>query len=143
VLFLGDVLVAPEILKNFKYPVMTDVQAFIDSKLDILQYRYKFYVMAHGGHVTDVSDIVRSNLDDLYARVEEVFNVLQGDYIGIDTIMEMLNLRYPIDNDIVKYHVALRTVRAYLSYLEEDKRISLRVVDGVLKYNAINWITDM
>lgn len=95
VCFLGDAMVSPEVLSQFKMPYMTDVDLSLESMEKIRQTQFPFYITAHKG-VTPLSGL------------QELVNANVGKELDIyDILRRQIDRPIPVDELLTRFLNAL------------------------------------
>ena len=134
--FLGDSLIHMDVLEKVKFPVVTNIGWHFETLNLLKRLNYHTYVLGHGSVTATLEQTIERNIEYFHKKIDEVESLLQV-VSQFDGIMFELNKVYNIRRNIFKYFVAERTIRAILSYLEQQSRISIVIEQGVMIYKLI------
>ncbi len=134
--FLGDSLIHVDVLEKSKFPVVTNIGWHFEAMKSLKGLTYNTYVLGHGTVLTDLEETIVKNVEYFHRKINEVENLLNT-ASKFDDLMFELNKLYNIRKNIFKYFVAERTIRAILSYLEQEGRVEIVIEDGVMNYKII------
>ncbi|MBF4695890.1 MBL fold metallo-hydrolase [Fusibacter ferrireducens] len=136
VCFVGDSLIHMNVLEKVKFPVVTNIEWHFETLNLLKRLDYHTYVLGHGPVIATLGQTIESNVKYFHQKIEEVALLIQK-VSQFDEIMYELNKVYNIRKNIFKYFVAERTIRAILSYLEQEERIQIKIEQGVMVYKPL------
>jgi len=129
VVYLGDSIFSELIIEKYGFFFMYHVQQFLES-LDVLStYEAKYFVPSHGDLSTDISDLVELNRNRVFENAELVFDLLREPK-GIDMLFKDVAKKLRINGNPTQYMILNTTIKAYISYLVENKKIELTFENG-------------
>lgn len=134
--FLGDSLIHVDVLEKSKFPVVTNIGWHFEAMHSLKSLSYEMYVLGHGSILTDLDETIGKNVEYFHRKINEVEGLLES-ASKFDALMFELNKLYNIRKNIFKYFVAERTIRAILSYLEQQGRIEIVIEEGVMTYKIV------
>lgn len=134
VAYLGDAVLTADVMRRARLHYTTSIGEELASKEKLAQLKCDKYILAHNGVLDDVQETIRENVSIMNARLD-VFEELAGEPITADDLVREYIMH--AGSDPQKW----RSVRgmhynalAYLSYLEDARRLKLIAEDGYLKY---------
>lgn len=134
--FLGDSLIHLDVIEKAKFPVVTHIGWHFETMESLRSLDYRHYVLGHGSVLSGnkmLNEFVEENFVYFNRKIDEIEGLLTV-ASKFDDLMFELNKLYNIRKNIFKYFVAERTIRAILSYLEQEKRIQIVIENGVMTY---------
>jgi glyoxylase-like metal-dependent hydrolase (beta-lactamase superfamily II) len=133
ILYCGDALFGENTIE--KHPVLfyTDIQKTLASFEKIKTLSIDGCVLVHGGVVYDITTIVDQHISKIAEIQENILMLLRAQPLSIDNLTQLIMQMYKIGNNIIAFTLTQTTVRAYLSYLESKKLITIIVAEGLLQ----------
>ena len=132
ILYCGDALFGENTIT--KHPVLfyTDIKKTFDSFEKIKNLNVDAYVLVHGGLIDNDTTIVDRHIDQIRAIKDTIFGFIQQKPLSIDELTQKVMQKYTIINNMIAFTLTQTTVKAYVSYLENEKAIELMIKDGLL-----------
>ncbi len=136
VAFLGDSLLADDIIENVSFPYLADTAGHF-ATLDYLESAdFLSAVLTHSGQVVDLQRLVRRNRDVSRAVMNFILEVTKEPQ-SREEIVSMLISKFSLPLSTTQYYLIHTTTSAFLSYLNSIKRIRLCLLDGVVKFITV------
>jgi glyoxylase-like metal-dependent hydrolase (beta-lactamase superfamily II) len=137
ILYCGDALFGESTLE--KHPVLfyTDIKKTLESFEKIKTLNIDGCVLVHGGIIHDIAPLIQRHISKITEISDTLINLLRQQPLSIDEITQYIMQIYTINNNMVAFTLTQTTIRAYLSYLEQEKLINLIVSEGLLRATAL------
>lgn len=137
ILFCGDALISEELLEKHKIPVNVNIKNAKNTLLKLIESNYSYYLPSHGTLLENISDLAKANLE----RIEDIENRIL-DYIikehSTEEIVSYMLYIYELDiNNAILYYLYNTTIMAFLSYLKDEKKITLTIKNNKTLWKAI------
>lgn len=136
VLFLGDAFTSEEIIEKYKIQYIYDIDDFI-STLDIIKnIKCNYYVPAHAevkDTVINLIDINKKSIDDLE---KNIIKLLQNPKTVEELIKDIFDL-YDMFMNVTQYFLIGTTVKAFLTKLIKDNKVTTQANDNKVKYTSV------
>lgn len=134
VLFCGDALISEELLEKHKIPVNVNIKNAKNTLLKLIESNYSYYIPSHGTLLYDISDLAKANLERINEIENKIIEYLKKNH-STDELVSYLLYSYGLDiNNAILYYLYNTTIMAFLSYLKDEKKITMYV-----KNNKILW----
>lgn len=132
--YVADAIISYEKIESSKIPFGFVLSEDLKSKDKLLSLECSKYIVAHKGVYDDITNLIADNIQFFISRAEKTYEVIEGKMtMGEITKAALRNFRVIADN-IYKYELLYRMLRAYVDYLYETGRISLVMDKGLRKY---------
>lgn len=132
--YVGDAIISYEKIETSKIPFGFVLLEDLKSKDKLLSLDCSRYIVAHKGIYDDITNLIADNIQFFISRAEKTFDVIEGRMtMGEITKAALKNFRVVAEN-IYKYELLSRMLKAYVDYLYETGRIRLVMDKGLRKY---------
>jgi len=132
--YVGDALISYEIIERAKIPFGFVMLEDLKSKDKLLSFDCDKYVIAHKGIYEDITNLIADNIKFYIHRAEETLELIDGKMTMEDiTKVAAKNFHVRVNN-ICKYDLIARMLRAHVDYLHETGKIRLVIDKGFRKY---------
>lgn len=133
VLYSGDALFGQQTLD--KHPILfyTDIAATFQSFTKLEQLSVDACVLYHGGVAYDIPGLVAVHRKKLLQVQEAVVEIIKKGPCSVDALTQVIMQRYAVPNSVVSFTLTQTAMKAYLSFLEQEKLIRMEVVAGLLQ----------
>jgi hypothetical protein len=132
--YVADAIISYEKIESSKIPFGFVLSEDLKSKDKLLSLECSKYIVAHKGVYDDITNLIADNIQFFISRAEKTYEVIEGKMtMGEITKAALRSFRIIADN-IYKYELLYRMLRAYVDYLYETGRIKLVMDKGMLKY---------
>jgi len=133
VLYSGDALFGEATFN--KHPILfyTDIGQTLKSFKKLAQLNVQTSVLYHGGMITDLAKVVQNHEARILETKDVILHSVKQNINSIDTLTQKIMQLYAIPNSVISFTLTQTTVRAYLSHLEAEKIIEIKVIDGLLQ----------
>jgi len=132
--YVGDALISYEMIESAKIPFGFVLLEDLKSKDKLLSLDCDKYIIAHKGIYEDITNLIADNIKFYISRAEETLEFIDGKMtMGEITKAAVKNFHVRVNN-IYKYDLIARMLRAYVDYLYETGKIRLVIDKGFRKY---------
>ena len=133
VFFIADSLFRKEILDKYKIPFVYDVKAFLETLTLVERTQANFFVPSHADPTSDIHPLVQMNRERVSAICELIVQNCVSP-ITFEALLKRLFDQYGLTLDFNQYVLVGSTIKSFLSYLYEIKRL-----DTLFKDNELLW----
>ena len=134
ILFCADVVFSERVIDKYRIPVVQDVGNHRETLETLSETSHRMYVPCHTKPTGDITALVDRNLRVVESISSDILGLLDEPK-SIQEIQSELCTGYGLDLDVVQqYYLIHTTLMAYLGYLYEEGRASIR-----LESNALRW----
>ncbi len=131
VVFLADVVFDEAIIEKYHVNFLFDIGAYLKALDDVEKMEAALFIPAHSEPTQDIRPLVRANRD----KVHEIIELLLGfckDGMTTENIVKELFTHYNLTMSLTQHVLIGSTVKSYLSYLVDDKRLEIDFADNLL-----------
>lgn len=135
VLYLADALLSEKECRAAKLPYTFSVLLDKMTREKLRSIKAESYVLAHGGVVSDISELTARNEECFGDCADRIFNLIEKP-MTMEEIIEKVVLKFNLrqDANIYIFRVYERNVRSFVDYLCDSKRITPEVIGAKLYY---------
>lgn len=132
VYFLGDSLMSAETLDKYHINYLYDVKETLNT-LAFLESLKGTFVLSHASITTDLKSLIQKNRDKIYEILQMIVTYLEKPHSEVE-IVHFLVDHYQIHLNNNQWVLISSTIRSYLTYLLNERKIITIFVDNVLYY---------
>ncbi len=135
VLYLADALLSEKECKFAKLPYTFSAVLDKSTREKLKSINAESYVLAHGGVVSDISELIDMNEKCFENRSDRILS-LTDKPMTMEDIIEKVILEFNLrqDVDVYNFRVYERNIRCFVEYLCDSKKLTPRVVGAKLYY---------
>lgn len=136
VFYVGDALMAPEVMQQAKLPTAMNWQQDIESKQGLKKMRHDKYILAHRGVYDEITSVAEKNIEDKLQRAEQIVQWLSENSCWTlnqveQLLWEKLNL---CSKTFMAQTIFRRNVCCALEYLVISGKVSRGFRAGTVYY---------
>lgn len=129
VLIAADALFGAAVLDKYPLPFGQDIAKQIESAARLREVEAKILLPGHGNPTEEIADLVKRNLEAFERAAEHVERACEGG--ATEDVLQRVCSSLAIEmTDLPRYYLNLCVVSAYLSYLRDEGRVALELVDN-------------
>lgn len=129
IVFLGDSLFSKIVAEKYQLYYLLDIQKHLYTLESLKVLEADYYIPSHCELHTDINELININIDTVNEIVETVYNICDTGKIFEDILQEVC-IHYNVKLNITQYVLLGSTVKAYLTYLYHNERLSIDFQDG-------------
>ncbi len=135
VLFTADSLIPESIIQKYHVFYLFDIRKHFDT-LTMLQERENIlYVPSHGQPVQDITMMITSNRNKMLEIIDLLLSLLNTPRM-VEELLADICTHYNLEINTNQYFLLLGTIRSYLAYLLEEKKVDSIYGDGMMKWTV-------
>ena len=132
--FLGDSIFSEETINKYHIFFIYDVEKYLQT-LDFLEtLNGTFYIPSHVKPLTDLKELIKLNKNKINEICNAILNACQNP-ITTEEIIKKIFDTYNLEININQYALLGSTIKSYLTYLNNQKR-----VEYFFKDNLLYWL---
>lgn len=132
--FLGDSIFSEETINKYHIFFIYDVEKYLQT-LDFLEtLNGTFYIPSHVKPLTDLKELIKLNKNKINEICNAILNTCQNP-ITTEEIIKKIFDTYNLEININQYALLGSTIKSYLTYLNNQKR-----VEYFFKDNLLYWL---
>lgn len=139
VLFAGDSYTSKEILDKYTIQYIYDVKEYLNTLNKLLESNYKTYIPSHGSIENNPKDTIKINIDAVNLIENKILEFI-NDGISFDSLVNKLFTYFHIKINVVQYYLISATIKAYISKLKNENRITLEFINNEMYLKIDNTL---
>ncbi|MCI8511086.1 MAG: MBL fold metallo-hydrolase [Lachnospiraceae bacterium] len=135
VVYLADCLSSRETLEKYQIGFLYDVNAYLETLETVMDMQAAVFIPAHAEPAADIKELARYNMDQVHKTAEKILSVC-GTPIRFEALLKRLFDEYGLAMNFEQYVLVGSTVRSYLAYLADAKRLRAKFVENELLWSS-------
>lgn len=136
VVFLADCLFGETILHKYHISFIYDVKEFLNTLEIVEKIEANLFLPSHAEAVTDIRPLVALNREKVMEIIEVILGICSEAKTWEEILKEVFDY-YQLTMDFNQYVLVGSTVRSYLSYLYENKKLEICFTDNRLLWKKV------
>ena len=137
--FLGDSLFSEETINKYHIFYIYNVKEFLNTLDKLNNLDGDLYILSHCKPVSDLDSLIKVNRDKVLEIINKIYN-LCSNKITFEDILQKIFTDYNINMNENQYFLIGSTIKAYLSYLYDEGKISYTFIDNKMYWYQLNDI---
>ena len=133
VYFLADSLFSEETIKKYHMFFIYDVKGFINTLNYLETLDGSLYIPSHCEATNDISNLINLNRNKINEIIDKIYNACEKE-MTFEEILKYIFDEYNLIMNPNQYVLVGSTIRSYLSYLCDEKKLSYE-----FKNNKMIW----
>ena len=133
VLFTADSLIPETIINKYHIFYLFDIRSHFETISMLLERENILYVPSHGESVQNITDMAEKNREKMLEIIDLILSFVQAPATVEDLLAELCR-HYNLEINTNQYFLLLGTVRSYLAYLLEEKKVDCIYGEGKMKW---------
>lgn len=133
VFYAGDALFGQETFTKHAILFYTDIGKTLASFKKLATVQATSCVLYHGGIIDDLAAAAQQHEVRILQTKDAVLTLIQHQALSVDLLTQQIMQLHNIPNSIVSFTLTQTAMRAYLTQLEFEKAVELKVLDGLLQ----------
>lgn len=134
-IFLADCISSKETLEKYQAAFIYDVEKYLETLEKIKSLKADIFVPSHAGATDDIRELADFNRDKVMAVADRLLKIC-GVSKSFDDILKEIFDVYCLDMNFEQYVLVGSTIRSYLSWLRDTKKMDL-----AFEKNKLMWKT--
>lgn len=135
IVFLADCLSSEEVLEKYQISFIYDVAAYIDTLKKVQKMDAKLFIPSHAPVCEDIAPLAQKNIDKVY-EIAEYLLQLCSEAKSFDDILKNVFDHYNLKMNFEQYVLVGSTVKSYLSWLKDEKKLIVSFEDNMLHWSC-------
>ncbi len=133
ILFTADSLIPEMIIDKYHIFYLFNVRSHFET-ITMLQERGNIiYVPSHGEPVQNITEMAEKNKIKMLEIIDLILSLIQKP-AAVEELLAELCIHYKLEINTNQYFLLLSTVRSYLAYLLEEKKVDSIYGEGKMKW---------
>ena len=137
--FLGDSLFSEETINKYHIFYICNVKEFLNTLDKLNNLDGDLYILSHCKPVSDLDSLIKVNRDKVLEISNKIYD-LCFNKITLEDILQKIFTDYNINMNENQYFLIGSTIKAYLSYLYDEGKISYTFIDNKMYWYQLNDI---
>ncbi|MGH4038237.1 MAG: MBL fold metallo-hydrolase [Sphaerochaeta sp.] len=137
VYFLADAYVGSEILSNHPISYLYEVGKYLDTLEMLEKLNGAYYIAAHAVPSNDIHPVIKLNRDNVLEIMDAINKILKEEPCSFDKLLAKLFTHFNLLMNFIQHYLVGCTIKSYLNYMREEKKIDTKVVDNQLLWYAL------
>ena len=137
--FLGDSLFSEETINKYHIFYICNVKEFLNTLDKLNNLDGDLYILSHCKPTKDLKELIKTNKDKVLEIINKIYN-LCSNKITFEDILQKIFTDYNINMNENQYFLIGSTIKAYLSYLYDEGKISYTFIDNKMYWYQLNDI---
>ena len=136
VVYLADCLSSKETLEKYQISFIYDVEAYLDTLYSVKEMKAALFVPAHAEPTEQIASLVQLNIDKVLEIADQIIAICKTPSC-FEQVLQRLFLDYSLVMNFEQYVLVGSTVRSYLSWLKDTKRLEVIFDNGQLLWKTL------
>lgn len=136
VVYLADCLSSRETLEKYQIGFLYDVAAYLKTLEMVKTMKAKIFVPAHAEAAENISELAQYNIDKVFEIAEKIVEICE-EPLCFEKILQRLFTHYALTMNFEQYVLVGSTVRSYLAWLKDTKKLNVRFENNLLLWEKI------
>ncbi|MBE6580540.1 MAG: MBL fold metallo-hydrolase [Ruminococcaceae bacterium] len=136
VAFLGDALSSQETLDKYKICYIYDIASYLETLRGLPEIAADIYVPSHAAPTEDIAPLAQYNTEATLAVAEDIVALLATPK-HFESLFSLLLTQYGAPLNFQQYGLVGSTLRSYLAWLKNERRIDVIFENNFLCWKAI------
>lgn len=133
VVYLADCISSIETLDKYGIPFIYDVESYLKTLDQVEEMKAAFFVPAHAQASSDIKELVQYNKSKVLLIADRICDALDLP-ITFEVLLQRIFQQYQLTMNYEQYVLVGSTIRSFLSWLKDNKKIS-----AIIKDNQLLW----
>jgi glyoxylase-like metal-dependent hydrolase (beta-lactamase superfamily II) len=133
VVYLADCLSSRETIDKYQIGFIYDVGAYLDTLNMVKTMEAKMFIPAHAAASEEIAPLAQYNIDKVWEIGDRITGMCKEPK-NFEAILQRLFTDYGLRMSFEQYALVGSTVRSYLAWLKDTKRI-----EGIFEDNMLLW----
>lgn len=129
-MFAGDALFGHQHILKYWIPYLYDVRKYKDTLDKLAKTEYNIYVPTHGEPSSVINELSELNKIAILSTEQSILNALKNGPMIHEDILASVARQNNLRLKIAQYVLIGSTLKAYLIYLWEEKKVAYHIVDN-------------
>ena len=137
--FLGDSLFSEETINKYHIFYIYSVKEFLNTLDKLNNLDGDLYILSHCKPTKDLKELIKINKDKVVEIINKIYN-LCSNKITFEDILQKIFTDYNINMNDNQYFLIGSTIKAYLTYLYDEGKISYTFLENKMYWYQLNDI---
>ena len=135
VVYLADCLSGKETLDKYQLAFLYDVSAYLRTLETVKAMEGSIFIPSHAEATDCIAPLAQYNIDKVLAIGEKICRLCQTP-LCFEELLQRIFTEYALTMTVEQYALVGSTLHSYLTWLKESNRLTLRIEDNRLLWQA-------
>ena len=135
VVYLADCLSGKETLDKYQLAFLYDVSAYLRTLEAVKTMEASIFIPSHAEATDCIAPLAQYNIDKVLAIGEKICHLCQTP-LCFEELLQRIFTEYALTMTVEQYALVGSTLHSYLTWLKESNRLTLRIEDNRLLWQA-------
>lgn len=136
VVFLADCVFSEETIRKYHVFFLYDVAEFLSTLTTLESIQANLFIPSHAPVSEELSLLIQLNREKVQEIISQILHLCQSPVIFED-ILQGIFQHYSLTMDFNQYVLVGSTVRSYLSFLCDEKKLGYTFIDGKMYWQTL------
>ncbi len=138
VIFLADCLSSKETLDKYQIGFLYDVSSYLSTLEMVKTLQAAAFVPAHAAVTDNIAPLAQLNIDKVHEIEEKIHTLCKNEPLCFEQILQKLFTTYELTMNFAQYVLVGSTVRSYLSWMLDAKKLQIEYKDGMMLWRSVS-----
>lgn len=136
VYFLADSLFSEEIINKYHLFFIYDVKEFLNTLDYLSTLDGSLYIPSHSNATSDIHSLINLNRNKIYEIIDKIYSFCEKEH-SFEEILQYIFNEYNLTMNANQFVLVGSTIKSYLSYLNDESKISYFFKNNVMLWKKI------
>lgn len=136
VIYLADCLSSEETLKKYQISFIYDVAQYLETLERVKKMQGRLFIPAHAEATEDIRPLAQINIDKVHEIAEKILTICKAPMM-FEEVLQILFNDLGLTMNFSQYVLVGSTVRSYLSWLRDSKRMDILFTEGKMLWETV------
>lgn len=131
VLFGGDSYTSEDNLKKYSLQYVFDIEKYLKTLSFLKKQNFEYFVASHDIPRGNIKEVIDQNIENINKIISKILAIIK-EGISFEDLLAKLFLEYHIKMNSTQYFLISSTIKAYLTFLNQNKLIKFEFIDNHL-----------
>ena len=133
VIFLGDALASTNTINKYHIFYLYDLEEYLNTLEKLKTIKAKKYVLSHSEVTENIEELIKLNECKINEIINNLYKMLEIKKTYEDILKEIFDI-YNLEMNINQYYLVGASIKAFLSYLYNDNKITYEFINNKMYY---------
>ena len=133
VIFLGDALASTNTINKYHIFYLYDLEEYLNTLEKLKTIKAKKYVLSHSEVTENIEELIKLNEYKINEIINNLYKILETKKTYEDILKEIFDI-YNLEMNINQYYLVGASIKAYLSYLCNNDKITYEFINNKMYY---------
>lgn len=136
VIYLADCISSKETIDKYQINFLYDVKSYLETLEKIQTLKADLFIPAHAEPTPEIAPLARVNIEKSLEIGDKLLEICQTP-LSFDQLLQRLFSSFQLKMTFEQHALVGSTVRSYLSWLKDQKKIDILIEDHILYWKTV------